>query len=296
VPADVPKRLDDLENACRQFDEATKWSDVGVDRLNAKQRAALKRAQGVVAKVYTASRGNPPSDDDLVELFAMVRVAKLGVADGRDQDDALEILRRDVLVDPAQARDAWNLLVTRTLDAMKRARGARRERLAETLARNGIAVKPTVGAARTGAQLVTDAVAENTEALRQVAAAIRSPGDEEVLRQHAETELKRLLLRIRRRASFVDPAVYKREITDLATRCIAGDLSRASAELRFRTVNFAAGRTPGLGTEQAARDPIAEATRQSDRFTQLAEAVLLGLTDVDAAIRACRELDTAGHY
>ena len=296
VPADVPKRLDDLENACRQFDEATKWSDVGVDRLNAKQRAALKRAQGVVAKVYTASRGNPPSDDDLVELFAMVRVAKLGVADeGRDQDDALEILRRDVLVDPAQARDAWNLLVTRTLDAMKRARGARRERLAETLARNGIAVKPTVGAARTGAQLVTDAVAENTEALRQVAAAIRSPGDEEVLRQHAETEVKRLLLRIRRRASFVDPAVYKREITDLATRCIAGDLSRASAELRFRTVNFAArSNAADEGTEQAARDLLAEARKiDPTDSTQLAEAVLLGLTDVDAAIRACRELDTA---
>ena len=296
VPADAPKRLDDLEKACRQFDEATKWSDAGVDRLNAKQRAALKRAQCVVAKVYKASRGNPPSDDDLVELFAMVRVAKLGVADeGRDQDDALEVLRRDVLVDPAKARDAWNLLVTRTLDAMKRARGARRERLAETLARNGIAVKPTVGAARTGVQLVTDAVAENTEALRQVAEAIRSPGDEAVLRQHSDTELKRLLLRTRQRASFVEPAVYKREITDLATRCIAGYLCRAPTELRFRTVIFAArSNAADQATEQVARDLLADAHRiDPTGSTKLAEAMLLGLTDVDAAIRACRELDTA---
>ena len=296
VPPHTPKRLDDLENACRQFEEATLWSDAGVDRLNASQRAAVERARPIFAKAFTAKLGKPPSDDELVELFAMVRVARLDVADGaRDQAHALDILRWDVLANPAQAQDAWNLLVTRTLDAMKRGRGARRERLAETLARNAILVKRAAGGVRKRAQLITDAVAGSTEAQQEAAAAIRSPGDEGVLRQHAENELKKLLSRTRQRANFVEPAVYKREITDLATRCISGDFDRAPADLRFLTVIFAArSNAVDKSTEQVARDLLAQAHKiDPSGSTKLAEAALLGLTNVDAAIRACRELDTA---
>lgn len=296
VPSDAPKRLDDLENACRQFDEATLWSDACVNRLNAGERAAVEGAQPIFIKAFTAKVGKAPSDDELVELFAMVRVARLDVADGkRDQAHALDILRRAVLANPAQAQDAWNLLVTRTLDAMKRGRGARRERLAETLTRNGIPVKRAARFVRKREQLITKAVVGSAEAQQQAAAAIGSPGDEEVLRQHAERELKKLLSRTRQRASFVEPAVYKGEITDLAARCIAGDFGRAPSDLRFCTVIFAVRSNAGdKATEQVARDLLAEARRiDPSGSTKLAEAALLGLVDVDAAIRACRLLDTA---
>jgi len=294
VPTDAPKRLDDLHDACRQFDEATLWPDAGVDSLNEKQREALELARNIFAKAYTKAKGNPPSNDDLVEPIAMVRVARVDVANGGgDQNDALNMLRQNVLGDPNRAKDAWNLLVINSLEAMKRARGARREGLADTLIGEGFELRQSEGTGRTSVQIVSDAVARNTQALEDLKAVVRPPREDEILGRYVETELTSLLMRARQRTSFVEPAVYRKDINDLAWRCIKGDLVKAPAALRFRTVIFAA-RSNGSDkeTEQRGRELLAEASKVDPTgSTKLAEATLLGLSDVDAAMKACRQLD-----
>src|SRR5207244_1546932 len=82
VPYGAAKRLDDLHDACRQFDQATLWADAGAERLNEKQREALEHARNIFAKAYTKAKGQAPTNDELVELFAMVRIARVNVHDG----------------------------------------------------------------------------------------------------------------------------------------------------------------------------------------------------------------------
>jgi hypothetical protein len=222
----------------------------------------------------------------------MVRIARVNVYDGGgDQNDALNLLRQELLADPTRAQDAWTLLVVDTLDAMKRARGARREGLAARLISEGIQLRESVGGGRTSVQIMSDTVVQAVEALKAVA---RSPREDEILAGYAEKELANLLLRARQRTSFVDPAIYRKDITDLARRCISGDLVRASNPLRFRTVIYAS-RSNGSDkdTEPLARELLAEASKiDPTGATTLARATLLGLSDVNGAMRMCRELDT----
>lgn len=293
VPGNAPARLDHLHDACRQFDEVTLWPDAGVASLNNQQRKELEVAKTVIATAYTGATGNPPSNDQLVEILGMIRIVRVYTDEGgTDQNEALNILRTEVLLEPEQSNQAWNYLVVNILDAMKRGRGSDRDGLAASVSNQGFTLKYSSKAGRIHSTSI--AIAENTQTIRELKATLRSPQDDAVLANHAKSELERLLKRTRQRANFLEGTEYQKEITAIANRCIDADLIRAPADLRFDAIVFAVrANAREKAGEPAARRLLEQAHQiHADGSTSLAEATILGLSDVDAAIVACRKLDT----
>ncbi len=293
VPKNSVARVRHLHEACRQFDEVSLWPDAGVRSLNNQQRNELEAAKNIVATAYTGRTGNPPSDNQLVELFGMIRLVELDLEEGgTDQHDALNLLRTEVLSELGQAQAAWNYLVVNILEAMKRGRGADRDGIAASVSNQGIVLKPSsnVGSPQTA----TDAIVENTHTPYPVQISVRSPEEDAVLANHAKAELEYALKRTRQRANFLNGDEYRDEITTIARRCIEGDLVRAPASLRFDAVIFASRAT---AREPAGKDTAERLLEQAlqiqpDGDVKLAQATLLSLNDIDAAIIACRKLDT----
>lgn len=293
VPKNAAARLRNLHEACRQFDEVSLWPDAGVRSLNNQQQTELEAAKTVVATAYTSTTGNPPSDNQLVEILGMIRVVEVDLDEGgTDQNHALDLLRTEVLLDPTQSHPVWNYLIVNILEAMKRGRGADRDGIAASVSSQGIALKASSSSGTT--QTATDAIVESAHAPYPVQIAVRSPEEDAVLANHAKTELERAIKRTRQRANFLNGHEYQAEITTIARRCIEGDLVRAPGPLRFDAVVFAAraNARESVG-EDVAKKLLEQALKiQPDGQVRLAQATLLGLTDVDAAIVACRKIDT----
>ena len=291
VPKNAVARVRHLHEACRQFDEVSLWPDAGVRSLNNQQKTELDVAKTIIGTAYTNVLGSPPSDNLLVELLGMIRVVELDVDDGgTDQNDALNLLRTVVLSDPEQAHSAWNYLVINIQDAMKRGRGADRAGIAASVAKQGIKLKlPTASHAKT----TTDALLESTSAFHPTPP-LRSREEDAVLGNHAKAELERVLRRARQRANFLHGDEYQEEITIIARRCVEGDLVRAPVPLRFEAVVFAARAAARQPAGADAAEKLLEQALQiqPDGPVKLAQTTLLGLTDIDAAMVACRKIDT----
>jgi hypothetical protein len=292
VPQDAPRRLDDLNEACRQFDRVTLWPDANINGLNKDQKDQLAAARKSIETAYTTKKGGPPSETELVKLLSMIRVVRVDVADGgTDQHSAINLLRDHVLADQEQATHVWSFLVADILQGMGSASGADRAGIETAISNQGYVLLPQ---SNFGGFSPPTSVALAAEVIKGLGAAVRTPDEEFILGTYAKAELERLLVRTRRRVNFLPPEDYDREITNVANRCIEGNLKRAPSALRFEAVIYAVrANARQKQNEELARKLLAAAKQiEPSSSTKLAEVTLQALDDADGAILACRAIDS----
>jgi hypothetical protein len=292
VPGEARKNLGELEAVLRKFDGFDRWSDVPLTGLTGPQEEELAKAKTTVVATWKAIKGAAPTDDDLVELFGLLRVVRFDLDPGeRDERLVLALLQDGVGLTQAVASRAWDRLCRYNIEWMQQASGADRAGICRYLKRIDIDVDGGDGASVRQDAAVVQSTGNPEHAQRLIAAA------ESRFPPHlADEELRRLIKRARQRAPFRDPAVdYAKEIGDLARRAVDGDLSGASADARWLATEYAAraaaSRKNGAGEARelmAAADKIAPG-----RGHEIVEAEIAAHGDIDAAVRMLRDVKTA---
>ena len=293
VPGKARKNLDDLGAVFRQFDTFDKWADVPLAGLTAPQARALAAAKATLVASWTAITGAAPADDELVELFGLLRIARFDLDRGQAHDMAMQQLLTDGIgLSELDASKAWDRLCRDNVHWMQHGTGADRAGIARFLKTISVDVDGLDGS-----------VAEREAAVEQPAGL---SGDELAQRLLAEAErrfpphladeeLRRLTKRVRQRVNFNDPSVnYSKEIGDLARRGVDGDLSRASADARWTTIVYAA-RSAASRKETLieARELMAAAEKIAPgRSDVVVDAALGAHDDINAALKLLRELKT----
>jgi hypothetical protein len=296
VPRGSPGSLRALDEAFRKFEGVDRWSDAGLEELNAEARAALDQAVEIVRSACKDASGTEPQNDDLVELLGLIRIVCIEVEQGEhDQNEVVALLREHILAEPSQAPHAWTHLVRESQKLAQAAGGINRAGLERNLAQAGYALK--VAQVEQAPQLEQSAQIELGDAGQVVQEfSARLPSDENILPAYfAEIELSKALRRARHRVSFKDESVdYTKEMTALAQRVIAGDLRRAPAQLRYQVIDFAARANIAKDTEQSARELLAVAKSVYPAGAHdIAEAMLIALSDADRAMQRLRSLNRA---
>jgi hypothetical protein len=290
--ADAPKTLSYLDNAFRCFDHHSRWEDAGIDKMNQQEKEALDSSVAFFQTTRGAG-GTAPTSDELVELFSFIRIVRLDVVrGGTDQDQAIQLLRTEVVEDPARANDAWNHLLQQTLNLAKRGSSADKDGLIRELNRVGIKLRITETAQKLGLEQQT--VMPSVSGSVNFPPAISLPENNLLLPPHlAERELFAALQRTRQLAVFTDRNVsYVREIEELAGRALDGDCRLASASLRGRVIQYAARAVAGDPSRRDAAEKLLKQAAAIDSTGQfdVAKAVLLFARDQRAAVRQVREL------
>jgi hypothetical protein len=104
------------------------------------QAAAVIRNH--VIRTWRAEYGMKPTEAEIISLLRLVRVQVLDVDRGGDHErEAKQLLRRSVLLTPADATKCWNTLLTEVGGYATAGQSADRSALLEALARVGIEVK-----------------------------------------------------------------------------------------------------------------------------------------------------------
>ena len=124
VPGDARKNLRELEAALRKFDAFDRWSDVPLSGLTGPQNEELPKAKAAVVATWKRIRGAAPTDDELVELFGLLRVVRFDLDPGeRDERLVLALLQDGVGLTQAVASRAWDRLCRDNIDWMQQASG-----------------------------------------------------------------------------------------------------------------------------------------------------------------------------
>ncbi len=91
---------------------------------------------------WRAETGVDPGEHDIHEFLDLVHVATIEVGEGeRDEREAKDILRANVLKSPDQAGAAWSVLISKSLHLIRTQGRADRARLLEVLNSNGLTVR-----------------------------------------------------------------------------------------------------------------------------------------------------------
>lgn len=287
IPQGEPLTLENLEKVFRCFDQHSQWRDAATDRMSGPEQEALANARTVLRNAASS----PISDDELVELFGLIRIVRLQVEEGgHDYQKAIELLQREVLEDPKRAQDALNLLLRNSSTLAKRAASADRAGLIRELARQNIRVKVSEPVRTAGLERSVEAT-QNSNGRSSTQLVDTTPAFPP---EAADRELLTTLYQARQKAMFVDPAVdYLTELVHLAERAGTGDLRFAKTSLRSQAIQYAA-RAVSLGPKDSvlAEQLLTQAKKiEPHGHLQISEAVLLYLKDAPAAIRAMRSID-----
>ncbi len=96
VRADAARTLGDLEAGCRAFDLGGAWPITKAQR-NQAQQAALGAFETIVMPAWTSHRGTAPTEDDLVDLARIFRIARFSMDEGDgDWREASRLLGRSL--------------------------------------------------------------------------------------------------------------------------------------------------------------------------------------------------------
>lgn len=83
VAADAPRTLDALERGCRAFDLGGNWATTKAGRSKA-ERDALDLFEAHAQTASASMSATPPTDDDLVMMARLFRVARFSMNEGED--------------------------------------------------------------------------------------------------------------------------------------------------------------------------------------------------------------------
>lgn len=109
---------------------------------NADERRVFSSVQAHVTRSWQKALATDPSDNELRQLFSLVRVQQLDVDEGGDGErEARTILRTVVLKDPDEAEIAWALVVSLCANLAKERSGANRPALQGALVNAGLQLK-----------------------------------------------------------------------------------------------------------------------------------------------------------
>jgi hypothetical protein len=138
VSVDAPASLNNLEAACRFFDQGAQWAEAA-GRLNQLQRNALDGFAARASAAWIATAGEAPQDSDLALMARLFRIVRFDVQQGgRDDIEAADLLAKSLFKDNQEGASALAQLhrVVRTL--VRSGAPARRSGLLEALRRNGV--------------------------------------------------------------------------------------------------------------------------------------------------------------
>ncbi|MFN8149599.1 MAG: hypothetical protein U0R24_00530 [Solirubrobacterales bacterium] len=106
------------------------------------EEEVLKVVTGHITEAWKAEAGSEPTEGELRELMSHVRVSRHDLGDGGTNTlIAQEQLRRTALVEPAQAGQAWDSLVSAATHFGAVQTGADRQRLQELLENRGLELR-----------------------------------------------------------------------------------------------------------------------------------------------------------
>lgn len=294
VPRDAPASLSHLHKAFRRFDGVDRWADAGLAELNQQEDNALDKTLEVLRSAYAEATGGVPGDNDLVELLGLIHIVRMDVEQGQaDQDVAVNLLRDHILAEQLAAPKVWTHLVQHAQELMRSARGIDRGGLERNLRQAGYELKQSLAQQLPQVeQSLPEQLGNTTDSVGR-AAAKPSPAQIGLPAHFAETQLAESLRRVRQRLNFRDATFdYTRAVTDLAQDAIDGELQLASPQLRFEVLEFAVrANASGRQTASKARQLLDAAKRIYPAGSwAVAEAALLALDDLDAAMRQLRDL------
>lgn len=83
VAADAPRTLDALERGCRAFDLGGTWAATKAGRSTA-ERDALDLFEAHARTAWASMSATPPTDDDLVMMARLFRIARFSMNEGED--------------------------------------------------------------------------------------------------------------------------------------------------------------------------------------------------------------------
>jgi hypothetical protein len=291
VPGDARKNLGELETVCRKFDGFDRWSDVALAGLTGPQDGELVKAKTAAVAAWNATKGASPTEDELVELFGLLRVVRFDLDPGeRDERLVLALLQDGVGLTQEEVSRAWDRLCRGNIEWMQQASGVDRAGICRYLKRIDIDVDGGDGSSLRHDAAVVQSTGSPELAQRLIAAAeIRLPP------HLADEELRRLIKRARQRVNFRDPAAdYAKEIGELGRRAIEGDLSGASADARWTAIAYAARSTASRkdGAVEAKALMAAADKVLPGRSHVIVEAGILAHADMDAALKLLRDVKT----
>lgn len=146
VPGNARKNLDDLETVFRRFDAFDKWTDIPLAGLTRPQAEALADAKAALVAEWMVISGAAPADDDLVELFGLLRIARFGLDRGQPLDMAIQQLLQDGIgLSGPDASATWDRLCHDNIKWMQEGSGADRAGIARYLKTIGIDVDGGAG-------------------------------------------------------------------------------------------------------------------------------------------------------
>lgn len=109
---------------------------------NQREREALDVIKEHLCRSWRGCLGNHPSEDELRQIFSLMRVQVLDVdGGGNDEREALNLLRQAVLQDPEQDQMAWHSLINLCATLASQRSGADRKLLQRGLLNSGICLK-----------------------------------------------------------------------------------------------------------------------------------------------------------
>lgn len=117
-------------------------SPLSASAVNKEERAALRVLLGHVQREWMAIAGAAPTDDEIREFLAVLRIAALAVEDDQAEElRAKDLLRANVLADPTQADAAWKVLVEHCGGMIASRSSADRRMLERVLGRSKIQIQ-----------------------------------------------------------------------------------------------------------------------------------------------------------
>ena len=132
----------DLQQLCNRARDLGKSECLDSLTTNAQERKTLETVLGHVERSWKRYAENTPTQEDILQLLALIHAQTLDVDDGqRDETSAKNLLRSPVLKDADQSDAAWSELV-RTCAGYSRDRsGGGRKTLREVLTRAGFDIQ-----------------------------------------------------------------------------------------------------------------------------------------------------------
>jgi hypothetical protein len=125
-----------------RFRSDTSFTSLDAAHVNESQREVAQTLLGHARRSWVDVTGCDPSPSELRELFSLVRIdhfdLRLDGTHGRDDLQAMDVLRQAVLADPTRAEDAYRLVQAYSKFLKDTRRGANRAELQAELVRLGV--------------------------------------------------------------------------------------------------------------------------------------------------------------